>query len=198
MGLLSSSRGEDKFNKFEKLNGKKAKEILGYMDKKNKNKVKRHLNEVAEENKSVHQVAQDIQENLGSEMKRKFIHAAKKRAGGGLTEAEKRRNLAKRREETGWFGGTNHVRSKVSFAGGDVETSHRVSLQSDTSGEKSSGFAQSSGKRSTTLNDSSGKKSRGGGVGFTGDKGGSFARGGSGKSGGGGKNKKGGAKPLGF
>jgi hypothetical protein len=193
MGLLGSGKKEGKFNKFKKLTEKDAKNILGYMDSKHKEKVKKYLKNIDKGEKSIHQVSQELQEKIGSEAKRKFIHAAKKDAGGGLTEKEKRRNLARRREETGQGSGS-YIRSTISFAGGDVESGHRVT-QNDPgdSNDPSSGFVGGREKRSIGVNDSS---ERGGRSGFVNSPGTSFA-GDSGKGSGGGK-KKGGKKPLGL
>ena len=192
MGLLSSGGSGKKFDKHEKLTSKKGKEILSYMDKRNKGKVKEYLRGVSEEEKSINQVAQEIQEDMGSGMKRKFMHAAKKYAGGGLTQKEKRRNLAKNMQDRG---SPDYESSVVQFAGGKVATSHRVSMKKEEKDEKStgsSGFAQGAvSKRSTSIQ-SSPKR---GGVTSQGQKGGGFA-GGNQKRGPSGK--KGGGKPIGF
>jgi hypothetical protein len=194
MGLLSSGDSEE-FNKFKKISSKDAKSILGYMNPKHKQKVKKYLKDVDKENKSIHQVSQEIQENIGSEMKRKFIHAAKKHAGGGLTKKEKRRNLARRREEIG-EGVTGYVRSTASFAGGEVESSHRVSMQKDAEQKHSvgAGLTGSGEKRGVSINNSSQGERRGG---FANSQKSSFADGNKGHSGSNSK-KKGGSKPLGL
>lgn len=189
MGLLTSNT-EDNFDKYNKISSKEGKKILNYTDKKTKGKLKKYINRLENEEKSIHQVSQEIQEELGRKIKEEFIHAAKKHAGGGLTKKEKRRNLAKRREENQEEGSTGYVSSTASFAGGEVESSHRVSMQgrgSDNAGGSSS-FAQKPAKRSVSINDSSSKSNTAGG----GKKGGSLA----GKKGGG--KEGGGNKPMGF
>ncbi|MFW5888670.1 MAG: hypothetical protein ACOCVY_03065 [Patescibacteria group bacterium] len=194
MGLLTSNKKGGKFDKFKNVTGKDAEGILEYIDDRHKQKVKKYLEDVDKEKKSIHEVSQEIQEGIGSEAKRKFMRAAEKHAGGGLTEKEKRRNLARRREETG--DRTGYIRSTATFAKGSVDSSHRGFVKSNpgNSDNAGSGFINSGSKRSVGINDSSEK---GGKKGFINSQGSSFA-GNSGKNNSGSGEKRGGKKPLGL
>jgi hypothetical protein len=191
MGLLNSKKEEDKIDKSKKIGSKEARSILGYMDDRSKRRLKKRVKEAHKEGKTIRQISQEIQDDMGSEMKRKFMHAVKKHAGGGLTLREKRRNLARRKEEVGKFG---YASSTVTFAGGDVESSHRVTMKDNSQNSGRFGFVNQGGEKGIGVNDSSRKGDKSG---FVNNQGASFA-GDSGNNDSGGGKKRGGKKPLGL
>lgn len=184
MGLFGSKK-DDKLDASKKVTGSRGEKILKYMDPKDKQKVKQHFKELGAEGKSYKELADKIKEEYGSQMKEKFEHAAKKYEGGGLTLREKRRNIARRRRSSE-SENTGYKSSKQTFAAGDVQTKHRVSLLGDDRDSRSR-FAQksSSGGSRAGIN---AKKKGGSGLGGKGLGGSSSL----------GSSKRGGGRPLGF
>jgi hypothetical protein len=136
MGLFGSNKESDKLNPAKKITKSKGEEILSYLNPKDKKKVKEYVKELDSKGKSYKELYDRIKEDHGSEMKRKFIHAAKKYEGGGLTLKEKRRNIATQRRSEG---GTGYRSSSAMFAGGEVQSRHRVSFLGRSEDEDSGG-----------------------------------------------------------
>ncbi len=135
MGLFKKKKKA--FSKFDDLTKSDAKQVARKMDPKDKVRFKKYVEDMEHGGKSINKIGQDLEEIYGKSMKRKFMKEAEKFKGGGLTEAQKKRNIQESRESSGQ-GEMGYQESEISFGMGKVKTSSRVSSMGDN--EVTEGF----------------------------------------------------------